>query len=129
MVRFEHVAFNVSDARAAGKWYCDHLGFVLMRQQSEAPYMTFIADAGKNMMFEFYNRTDAPVFDPAPMHDVTHHVAFHVDDMEAVRATLVAAGAKASGDITVTPAGDKLLFLRDPFGLILQLVQRKEKML
>lgn len=129
MVRFEHVAFNVTNARVAAQWYCDHLGFVMMRQQAEAPNMTFVADAGRNMMFEFYNRTDAPLFDPSPMHDVTHHVAFYVDDMDTVRATLAAAGAKASGDVTLTPAGDKLLFLRDPFGLIIQLVQRRDKML
>lgn len=129
MIRFEHVAFNVPDARAAARWYCDHLGFVIVRQQGEPPYMSFVADSGRNMMFEFYTRDDVALFDPSSMHDVTTHVAMHTDDMDADRARLIAAGATASGEITLTPAGDKLCFLRDPHGVILQLCQRKVRML
>lgn len=129
MIRFEHVAFNVPDARAAARWYCEHLGFVMMRQQGEPPYMSFVADSGRNMMFEFYTRDDAALFDPSGMHDVTTHVAMHTDDIEADRARLIAAGATASGEITLTPAGDKLCFLRDPHGVILQLCQRNVRML
>lgn len=129
MIRFEHVAFNVPDARAAARWYCENLGFVVVRQSAEPPYMTFIADADRNFMFEFYSRDDVALFDPSSVHDVTTHVAMHTDDIEGDRARLIAAGARASGDVTDTPAGDKLCFLRDPHGVILQLCQRKVRML
>jgi glyoxylase I family protein len=129
MLRFEHVAFNVKDVHATVKWYCDHLGFEVVRAQPVAPFMTFIADPGRNFMFEFYTRDDVPAFDPSGIHDVTTHVAMATDDIEATRSMLIAAGAAASGEIAVTPAGDKLAFLRDPFGVILQLVQRATPML
>lgn len=91
--------------------------------------MCFIADAGKNMMFEFYTRDDVPKFDPSAMHDVTMHVGLLTDDIEGLRTKLIAAGAKASGEIALTPAGDKLAFLRDPHGVILQLCQRGVRMI
>lgn len=130
MIRFEHIAFNVPDVHAVAKWDRDTLGFVVMRQQDVPPHMTFIADADKNMMFEFYSNAAVPSYDGKDVPDFTAHVAFHVDDMDAVRAKLIAAGATPSGDVTTTPAGDKLAFLRDPFNVVtLQLVQRTVRML
>ena len=37
---------------------------------------------------------------------------------------LLAAGATTAGDVTITPTGDEMTFLRDPWGLALQLVKR-----
>ena len=37
---------------------------------------------------------------------------------------LLAAGAKTAGDVTLTPSGDEMTFLRDPWGVALQLVKR-----
>lgn len=128
MLRFEHVAFNVKDVHAVVKWYCDTLGLIVMRQQNVAPFMTFLADPDKNMMFEFYQQ-DAPVGDYTSMPPFTFHVAFAVDDMEGTRQKWIAAGGTAAGDINTTPAGDQLAFVRDPWGLTLQLIKRANPML
>jgi uncharacterized glyoxalase superfamily protein PhnB len=53
------------------------------------------------------------------------HVAFTTDDMQAARARLLAAGATAESDITVTDSGDSLMMLRDPWGLPIQFIRRK----
>ncbi len=42
---------------------------------------------------------------------------------------LADAGATADGDIAVTPAGDRLAMLRDPWGFCAQLVERADPML
>jgi uncharacterized glyoxalase superfamily protein PhnB len=52
------------------------------------------------------------------------HVAFAVADLQATRARLIAAGAAAVGEVTVTAAGDAFAMLRDPWGLALQLACR-----
>ncbi len=128
MLRFEHVAFNVKDVHAVVKWYCDTLGLVVVRQQNVAPYMTFVADPDKNMMFEFYQQ-DVGIGDFASMAPNTLHVAFAVSDMDGTRAKWIAAGGTAVGEVTTTPLNDKLAFVRDPWGLTLQLVQRAKPML
>jgi glyoxylase I family protein len=49
--------------------------------------------------------------------------------MEADIARLVAAGATHVAPIDVTPAGDRLTFLRDPWQVAIQLAQRKTPLL
>jgi catechol 2,3-dioxygenase-like lactoylglutathione lyase family enzyme len=130
MFRFEHVAFNVPDVHATVKWFCDTLDLTVIRQQDVPPHMTFVADQGRNMMFEFYSNPTVPVYSAESGNDTTLHVAFHVDDMDAARSRLLAAGATARGDVATTPAGDRLAFLLDPAKVVvIQLVQRKNKML
>jgi glyoxylase I family protein len=128
-MRFEHLAVNVKDARAVMKWYVDTLGLVVKRHIPEPPYITFLADPDGNMMFEFYEQTGAGLADYTSMHANTLHVAFLVDDIAATRAQWIAGGATADGEINTTAAGDKLAFVRDPWGLTLQLVQRAKPML
>ena len=49
--------------------------------------------------------------------------------MDAERQRLVAAGASLDGDIDERANGDRLAFLRDPWGYTIQLVQRKQTMI
>jgi len=127
-MRFEHIAINVADARKVVAWYVEHLGLVVVRQSHEPPYVTFLADPGRNMMFEFYEQPQ-PVGDFKSMNAFSFHIAFMVDDIVAERDRLVSAGGTADGDIATTPAGDKLCFVRDPWGMTLQLVMRNKPML
>ncbi|MCS7055100.1 MAG: VOC family protein [Thermoflexales bacterium] len=127
-IRFEHIAINVTDAPKVVEWYVKNLDLVVVRSTNEPPYMTFVSDQGRNMMFEFYQQP-VGVADYASLHPVTFHIAFAVDDIEATRSRLIAAGATPEGEITTTAAGDRLCFLRDPWGVTLQLVMRARPML
>jgi uncharacterized glyoxalase superfamily protein PhnB len=128
MIRFEHIAYHVTDSIAAAQWYIDHLDFVLIREVP-TDNIRFVADAGKNFMFEFYTRTDAIAKFSPPTSAFTQHLALHVDDLYATRAKLIAAGANADGDVMTMVTGDRACFLRDPFGIVLQLICRAKKML
>ncbi|MCS6910664.1 MAG: hypothetical protein NZM11_08880, partial [Anaerolineales bacterium] len=75
-------------------------------------------------MIEFYHNPADPVPDYAALHPVRHHIAFVVDDIAAERARLLAAGCTPFDEPTTNAAGDTLVFLRDPWGLALQLVKR-----
>ena len=63
------------------------------------------------------------------MNPLSLHVAFMVEDVDAVKSALIAAGATSVGDVTVTAGGDRLAMLRDPWGLPIQFVKRAEPML
>lgn len=127
-MRFEHIAINVADARAVVDWYVKNLDLQVLRQMTEAPYTTFLADKDRNMMFEFYQQP-AELGDFKAIPPVSLHIAFLVDDIDAWRKRWIDAGGSAAGDIATTPAGDKLAFVRDPWGLTLQLVMRQTPML
>jgi len=121
-MNLEHVAINVPEPAAMSKWYAENLGMRIVMESNESPYMHFISDDAGSML-ELYNNPAAPMPDYPNMNAFNFHIAFASDNIEADRDRLVAAGATA-GEITSTPRGDKLLFLRDPWQIPFQFVQR-----
>jgi catechol 2,3-dioxygenase-like lactoylglutathione lyase family enzyme len=128
-MKIEHVAINVPDARETAAWYAEHLGLKIVRKVDQPPYMHFLADESGQSMLEIYANTEAGIPDYPAMHPQNLHIAFVVDDIESELNRLLAAGATPEGGINPTPAGDKLVFFRDPWGVPLQLVQRKTPMM
>jgi catechol 2,3-dioxygenase-like lactoylglutathione lyase family enzyme len=119
----EHVACNVSNPAAMAAWYVEHLGMRIVRQSSTAPYIHFLADAAGRTVLEIYSNAADPVPDYPAMHPLRFHIAFATTDPDGSRAALVAAGATAVDDQT-TADGSRLIMLRDPWGLPLQLCKR-----
>ena len=128
-MRLEHIAFNVDDPAALAAWYVAHLGMRIARRLDEAPYIHFLADSAGKSLIEIYSDPQGDVIDYGARHAVTFHLAFAVADMDAERQRLVAAGATLDGEINERPNGDRLAFLRDPWGYTIQLVQRESKMI
>jgi glyoxylase I family protein len=128
-VRLEHVGLNVTDPVKAAQWYVDHLGMKVLREGPAPANARFLADSAGNMMLELYHNPPDAVPNYAAMDPLLLHVAFLVDDVDAIRSKLLAAGATAVGAVTTTDAGDKLAMLRDPWGLAIQFVHRADPML
>jgi glyoxylase I family protein len=128
IMKLEHVAINVPDAQAFVKWYADNLGMRVVLANSASPFMHFIADEAGSML-EIYSNPAAPMPDYPNVHPMNLHIAFSSSDIEADRARLLAAGAEAVGEISTTPAGDKLAFFRGPQAVPFQLVQRKKPLI
>jgi len=123
-MKIEHVALFVQDPVSVARWYEEHLGLRVVRSSEQRPSLTrFLADSEGTTVLEIYAGT-LPVPNYAAMDPLLLHVAFATNDLPATRDRLLAAGATAEGDITVTPAGDRLAMLRDPWGLALQLAHR-----
>jgi glyoxylase I family protein len=124
-MRLEHVAINVPDPDAMAAWYVTHLHMQIVRHSPVPNRTYFLADAARNSIIEIYQNPAAPVPDYSTIAPLVLHFAFNVDDIEAEVARLVAAGAVQATPIDTTPAGDKLTFLRDPWQVTIQLVQRQ----
>jgi len=128
-IRLEHVAINVEDPVSMAKWYGRNLGMKLVRKGPPPINMHFISDAGGNMMLEIYNNPPDAVPDYTSMDPLLLHIAFMVDDVKSIREKLIAAGATAVGEVTVTSSGDELAMLRVPWGVAIQFVKRTKPML
>jgi uncharacterized glyoxalase superfamily protein PhnB len=107
----------------------DNLGMKVLREGPAPINARFLADGGGNMMLELYHNPPDAVPNYAAMDPLLLHVAFMVDDVDAVRQKLIAAGATPVGEVTTTPAGDKLAMMRDPWGLAIQFLHRANPML
>lgn len=128
-MKIEHTAYQVRDPVAVGEWYVEHFGMTVKRSQAESPFMRFLADDGDGVMLEFYSNPAVEVPDYRDLHPVVFHLAFLTNDVRATRARLLAAGATAEGEMSVTSAGDEMAMLRDPWGLPVQLIKRRVPMI
>ena len=128
IMKLEHVALNIPDPKAAAAWYAENLNFRIVKASDTGPFIHFLADQHGSML-EFYNNPAGAVPDYQAMSPFTLHLAFTVDDINAVHQKLINSGATREGEIQTTAEGDQLVFLRDPWGVMLQLVKRNRPLL
>ena len=127
-MNIEHVAFNVNDPIAVAEWYVRNLGLQVVRKGEGPIFGHFLADSSGKTVLEIYHQ-NAPVPDYPNQHPFVFHIAFVCEDVVAERGRLLAAGATPAGDVTTAANGDVLAFLRDPWGIVLQLVHRKQRLI
>lgn len=123
-MKLEHFALNVNDPQAMAAWYVAHLNMEIVRADAESPYITFLRSKEGGVMIELYNNPAGPILDFGDIHPLSFHIAFLAENMGSDVARLTAAGAKTIVSPTTQPNGDILAFLRDPWGNVVQLVQR-----
>lgn len=128
ILNVEHVACNVAEPVAMATWYVEHLGMRIVRRLAAAPHIHFLADASGRTVIEIYSNAADSVPDYRSMHPLRFHLAFAADDPDAARTALVAAGATFVEEQS-QPDGSRLLMLRDPWGLALQLCKRTTPLL
>lgn len=127
-MKLEHVAINVPDPAGQAAWFVEHLGMRIIVASTNPPYMHFVADEAGSMI-ELYNNSAAPMPDYANMNPFNLHFAFASANIIADRERMLAAGATAVGDITTSAAGDQLCFLRTPWHVPFQFVQRRQPLI
>lgn len=123
-MKIEHFAVNVSDPIKMGHWWAENLGLNIIRMDDTSPYITFLADEDNGTVIELYANPKGETIDLSQYSIFTFHIAFAVDDISAECDRLIAAGATPTGDILTMGNGDQLGFVRDPWGIVIQILQR-----
>jgi catechol 2,3-dioxygenase-like lactoylglutathione lyase family enzyme len=129
ILKIEHVAYNVPEASKMAKWYVEHLGLTIVRDVGGPNQITFLADDSGKSLIELYTNKAFDIPDYTTINPYVLHIAFSVVDIEAEIQRLQQAGAKTVGDINTSPSGDKLVFMRDPWGFPIQLAKRSKPMI
>lgn len=122
----EHVAINVPDPVAMAAWYVDNCNMRIVIANDTPPFTHFLADQSGRTCIEIYNNPKADIPDYANQHPLIYHQAFAVDNPDEKKSELMAAGASYFEEV-ITPNGSRLIMLRDPWGIPLQLVQRVDR--
>lgn len=123
MMRFEHYALNVPDPVAMSRWYAEHCDARPVIANTEPPFAHFLADATGRVIMELYSNPQAPTPNYVRIHPLQFHVTFAVGDAGKTRQQLLAAGASLENDQTLDD-GTRIVMLRDPWSVPLQLCQR-----
>ncbi|NJB85092.1 catechol 2,3-dioxygenase-like lactoylglutathione lyase family enzyme [Lewinella marina] len=121
---FEHLALNVPDPVAVARWYVSHLDARVLSQGDGPVHTTFLADSTGRVFLEVYYNPLGEIDDFAERHPLTFHFALQTSDAAGLRDSLTLAGAEVVEEICPEP-GTHLVMLRDPFGIPLQLCQRR----
>lgn len=126
-MEIEHFAINVKDAVALADWYATHLGLNIIRcNRAAPPFESFMIDSKGKTIFEVYADPQADFVEYGKLSPYTFHIAFKVTEIEDVIKTLVAAGASYDGKLLTNSTKDKVTFIRCPWGIALQFVERNE---
>lgn len=123
-MKIEHFALNVDDPAGMADWWAKNLGLTIIRADQEAPFIHFLSDDGDQTLVEIYKNPRGEFPDYKNMSIFTFHIAFAVEDIQTEVDRLLAAGALPAGDFITMPNGDLMKFVRDPWGVCIQLLQR-----
>ena len=128
-MKFEHIALNRREPDKVSQWYVDNLRMQIVKAPTGPGQAYFVADYAKQMMFELYSSPEAAGLDYFNIDPRTFHLAFAVENVAAMRAQLLQAGATAEGEIARNANGDEFAMLRDPWGMPLQLTRRNRPLI
>jgi len=138
---FDHTSFTVADMQKSVKFWTEMLGFeaasVSPREGKWQEEVTGVAGAalmvahlyGHGHHIEFIQYLDGAAEGkaPTPARCGAAHVCLKTDDIEATWQALIGAGATAQGKIALVTtgavAGVKAGYIRDPNGILIELVQ------
>jgi catechol 2,3-dioxygenase-like lactoylglutathione lyase family enzyme len=114
------VSLNVEDVAASGRFLTAHFGF---REEMATDGFASLArdDAGMNVIFLRRGLKSLPE-DQRNDHAAGLILAFVVDDLEGELARLRAEGVPITMPLTVEEWGERAFQVRDPNGVIIQLV-------
>ncbi|MFP4384310.1 MAG: VOC family protein [Spirochaetia bacterium] len=123
---FAHTGLNVSEPKKAAEWYVENLSMKITR--SSPPKAYFLADPTGRVILEIYGNRDEVTLPFREIRPMTFHLAFLVDNVKAEMERLLTKGCTVSDEYKETASGDKMVILRDPFDLHIQLIYRSNPM-
>ncbi|MBO9588319.1 VOC family protein [Devosia sp.] len=131
LLGFEHVGMTVSDMDRAIAFYCDLLGLrLVLRKSADRGELAFL-DTGSGML-EVFAPSAALVdrFRDVPLHEAgLRHLTFAFSDMDEIVTRLGAAGfptVEGPRPARNSTLLKQLAFVRDPDGILVELVERGE---
>jgi len=121
-VKIEHLAFNVAEPQALAAWYGKHFGLQIVRHIPLPTQTHFLSD-GAGTIIEIYCNPPDKVPHYREMDPLQFHLAFISADPDQQAQMLCRDGATLVSADT-TKDGSRLLMLRDPWGVAVQLCRR-----
>ncbi len=128
-----HTGISVKNMEESLEWYEKNLGFVKVKDDGYVPplgaHITFIEHDGYQIeLFEYDDPKPIPEDRLTPNSDLqtigTKHLALAVDDMDAVKADFVKNGVDIAHEVGM--GADRVMFIRDCNGVLIELIQAPE---
>jgi hypothetical protein len=127
-MKIEHIGFLVDNPISMGNWWAANLDFKILRQLgNDEDGVTFIKDNG-NTILEFGKIITKETFNFNKIKPLQIHIAIECENPEMESRRLIKNGAKLIGESQRTEYKGEMILIRDPFGAVIQLINRKNKL-
>ena len=130
-----HTGISVRDMDEAIEWYEKNLGFKVVFDQGYVPplkaHLVFIEDPNGYQieLFKYDDPKPTPEDRLTPNSDLqtcgTKHLAVAIDDMAAYKEKFLANGGDIAHEVNM--GEDHVMFVRDPSGTLIELIQQPAK--
>jgi glyoxylase I family protein len=128
-MHIEHIGLSVPEPLKMAAWYQTHLGFSIRTQAGDdGDGVAFITAQDQQIMLELFRLPEVPQPDYRSWQPLQLHIALTSADPDADCSRLQIAGAEYVEHCARKMPGDVLILMRDPWGLVIQLVKRGPKM-
>ena len=129
IVKALHVGISVFDMDESLQWYEKNLGFTLRKDLYAPPLQSRICFIGKDdfeiELFQYDNPKKLADDMLIPNKNIrtvgTKHLALETDDMEALKLRFIANGVDIAHEVAME--GDKVMFIRDNSGAIIEFIE------
>jgi len=130
LIGFEHTGTTSRDLDRTIAFYCDLLGFRLVLRKPQASGELAFLDAGGGMLEVFAPATAiAPARDVPPGEAGMRHLTLAVSNVDTMVNQLEAAGVEIierPRNAHNTELIERVAFVRDPDGIVVELIERAE---
>jgi catechol 2,3-dioxygenase-like lactoylglutathione lyase family enzyme len=112
-----------------GNWYRDHLGFKILHSAGDdTEGVSFIIDGAGRTVLELGRLAEGSPLDPRSLSPLQFHIGVECEEPAAEAQRLVAAGAELIGESPRNAYTGEKVLVRDPWGFVIQLLNRQTKL-
>lgn len=125
--RIDHVAIICSNYERSKRFYVDVLGCKIVNEINRSERQSFALELSVNGLYqiELFSFPNPPKRSSNPEACGLRHLAFQVDDLDAVIAELKSKDVPVEDIRINTVNGKRLAFFRDPDGLPIELCENR----
>ena len=128
-MNIEHIGLCVAAPITMGNWYRDHLGFrILWCAGDDNEGVSFITDSADKTVLELGKLREGPPLDPLALLPLQLHLGIECDDPVAEAERLISVGAELIGESPRNSYQGEKILVRDPWGFVIQLLNRQNKL-
>lgn len=125
----EHIGLSVSAPIDMSNWYCAIFGFRVVRQEgTNDDGVSFIIDDNEETILELYKLPEVPALPVNTFIPIQFHIAIDCEKPFETANILVDKGATFVGEAPRNEYKGEKYLIRDPWGFVIQLVNRKTKL-
>ena len=128
-MKIEHIGFIVPSPVSMGEWYSENFSLEILRKLgNDEQGVVFLKDPESGTVLEFAKLKEIDPVSYRSLPDLQIHLAFESENPREFSRKLEKAGAEFIGESPKAEAENERFLLKDPWGVTIQIINRKNRL-